>query len=455
MGLQGRNVLVVGLAVSGIPVVETLHRLGARIGVNDLKSREALGPVWDTLAPMVSEWLLGAHPEHTDHYDLMVLSPGVPTDLPFIRRAAERGTEVIGELELAYRLAKGTFIAITGTNGKTTTTALTGEIFKKAGRKTEVVGNIGLPAVARALDADADTVLVTEVSSFQLESCTSFRPRIAAVLNITPDHLNRHKTMENYIAAKAGVFTRQAGDDVLVLNYDNEPARALAALAPAKVRFFSRTELKPGFTGVREGMIVIREPEGDVPVCPAADLFMPGGHNLENALAAVTMAYCAGVAPEVIAEVLRTFQGVEHRIEWVADFKGVRFFNDSKGTNPDSTIKAVEAMKGPTVLIAGGMDKGSDFDEMIASFGGTVTDLVLLGETREQIQESARRAGLHNSVLVADMEEAVREAWRRAEAGGNILLSPACASWDMYPNFEVRGRHFKDSVRALLAELQS
>ena len=455
MDLKGKNVLVVGLAVSGVPVVQALHRMGAVITVNDLKDKVALGECWDILSPLVSRWILGSHPEDVSAYDLMVLSPGVPTDLPFIEAGRTEGVEIIGELELAYRLAQGTFVAITGTNGKTTTTALTGEIFKRGGRKTEVVGNIGVPAIAKVLDATEETVFITEVSSFQLESCSEFHPKVAAVLNITPDHLNRHKTMENYTDAKARVFAGQSGNDTLILNYDNVLTRALSERAPAKVRFFSRHMLDNGFTGVENGWIVIKEPNEDIRVCPVKDLFIPGAHNLENALAAATMAYCCGIEPAVIAEALRTFQGVEHRIEWVADFKGVRFFNDSKGTNPDSTIKAVEAMQGATVLIAGGMDKGSEYDEMIAAFGNTITDLVLIGETREKIQESARRAGFHNSVLVSSMEEAVREAWRRAVDGGNILLSPACASWDMYPNYEVRGKHFKDSVAALIQELNS
>ncbi len=455
MDLKGKNVLVVGLAVSGVPVVQALHRMGAVITVNDLKDKVALGECWDILSPLVSRWILGSHPEDVSAYDLMVLSPGVPTDLPFIEAGRTEGVEIIGELELAYRLAQGTFVAITGTNGKTTTTALTGEIFKRGGRKTEVVGNIGVPAIAKVLDATEETVFITEVSSFQLESCSEFHPKVAAVLNITPDHLNRHKTMENYTDAKARVFAGQSGNDTLILNYDNVLTRALSERAPAKVRFFSRHKLEIGFTGVENGWIVIKEPNEDIRVCPVKDLFIPGAHNLENALAAATMAYCCGIEPAVIAEALRTFQGVEHRIEWVADFKGVRFFNDSKGTNPDSTIKAVEAMQGATVLIAGGMDKGSEYDEMIAAFGNTITDLVLIGETREKIQESARRAGFHNSVLVSSMEEAVREAWRRAVDGGNILLSPACASWDMYPNYEVRGKHFKDSVAALIQELNS
>ncbi len=455
MDLKGRKVMVVGLAVSGIPVVKALHRLGARITVNDLKNKEALAECWDVLDPMVSSWILGTHPDDVADYDLMVLSPGVPTDLPFITAARQAGIEIIGELELAYRCGKGTFVAITGTNGKTTTTALTGEIFTRAGKKTEVVGNIGIPAIEKTCDASEDTVFITEVSSFQLESCSEFHPKVAAILNITPDHLNRHKTMANYTAAKAKIFAAQTADDTLILNYDNPATRALEELAPSKVRFFSRFKLEEGFTGVHEGWIVVREPQGDVRICPVAELFIPGAHNLENALAAATLAYCSGIAPKVIAEGLRSFQGVAHRIEWVGEFRGVRFYNDSKGTNPDSTIKAVEAMQNPTVLIAGGMDKGSDFDELVSSFGSTITDLVLLGETREKIQESARRAGFHNSVLVSTMEEAVREAWRRAVDGGNILLSPACASWDMYPNFEARGQHFKDSVTLLIKELSS
>lgn len=455
MDLKGRNVLVVGLAVSGIPVVQALHRLGARITVNDLKEKTTLGESWEILSPLVSTWILGSHPDDVADYDLMVLSPGVPTDLPFIAAGRAAGVEIIGELELAYRYACGTFVAITGTNGKTTTTALTGEIFRRAGRRTEVVGNIGVPAIAKVLDATEDTVFITEVSSFQLESCLNFHPKVAAVLNITPDHLNRHKTMENYTDAKAKVFAGQSGDDTLILNYDNPGTRALADRAPARVRFFSRSRLEPGFTGVKDEWIVIRELHEDVKICPVKDLFIPGAHNLENALAASTMAYCCGIEPAVIAASLKSFQGVEHRIEWAGEFKGVRFYNDSKGTNPDSTIKAIEAMQGPTVLIAGGMDKGSEFDELVASFGSTITDLVLLGETREKIQESARRAGFHNSVLVSNMEEAVKEAWRRAADGGNILLSPACASWDMYANYEVRGQHFKDSVTALIRELSS
>lgn len=455
MDLKGRNVLVVGLAVSGIPVVQALHRLGAQITVNDLKDEVALGECWNVLNPLVYAWILGSHPDDVAGYDLIVLSPGVPTDLPFIAAGRTSGVEIIGELELAYRFACGTFVAITGTNGKTTTTALTGEIFKRAGKRTEVVGNIGVPAIAKVLDATKETVFVTEVSSFQLESCIEFHPRVAAVLNITPDHLNRHKTMENYTDAKAKVFATQSGEDVLILNYDNPGTRALAERALGKVRFFSRRVLEPGFTGVADNWIVIREQDKDIKICPVKDLFIPGAHNLENALAASTIAYCCGIEPSVIAEGLRAFQGVEHRIEWAGEFKGVRFYNDSKGTNPDSTIKAVEAMQSPTVLIAGGMDKGSEFDELVASFGATVTDIVLLGETREKIQESARRAGFHNSVLVATMEEAVREAWRRAVDGGNILLSPACASWDMYANYEVRGQHFKDSIAALIRELNS
>lgn len=453
MNLKGRKVMVVGLAVSGIPVVKVLHRMGAVITVNDLKKKEALAECWNVLNPLVSNWILGTHPEDVADYDLMVLSPGVPTDLPFITAARDAGVEVIGELELAYRCGKGTFVAITGTNGKTTTTALTGEIFARSGKKTEVVGNIGIPAVEKTCEASEDTVFITEVSSFQLESCSEFHPKVAAILNVTPDHLNRHKTMEKYADAKAKVFAAQTADDTLVLNYDNPATRAMKEKAPSQVRFFSRFHLEPGFTGVNEGWIVVRETQGDVRICPVADLFIPGAHNLENALAAVTLAYCSGIEPAVIAEGLRSFQGVAHRIEWIGDFKGVRFYNDSKGTNPDSTIKAVEAMQAPTVLIAGGMDKGSEFDELVAVFGSTITDLVLLGETREKIQESARRAGFHNSVLVSNMEEAVREAWRRAVDGGNILLSPACASWDMYPNFEARGQHFKDSVQQLIREL--
>lgn len=445
--VKNKNVLVVGAARSGISTMEVLKELGATVVLNDIKTKEQLGALYIELEKDADDLILGAHPSDMSVFDLVVLSPGVPTDLPFIEKARELKIEIIGELELAYQNCLGTFVGITGTNGKTTTTSLVGEIFKQSGKSHSVVGNIGLPAISKALDATEETTMVTELSSFQLESIKLFRPKVAAILNLTPDHLNRHKTMEAYVDAKCRIFENQNEGDIVVLNYDNEPTRALKSRISSKIVFFSRKEILDQGIFVENGDIVILDNEKRVIVGRVEEIFIPGPHNLENVLAAVGLCYYSGVAVEDIMTAIKEFKGVEHRVEFVDVINGITFYNDSKGTNPDATIQAVRAMDDPTVLIAGGMDKGSDFNELIQSFGPEIIELVLIGETKDLIAETANKYGFTNVKKVETLKEAVELSFETAKEGYNVLLSPACASWDMYPSYEVRGDEFKDLVR--------
>ena len=449
--LKEKTVLIVGIGKSGEAAMDLALQQGALVHIQDSKKEDQIDSrLMQKLESLPVRCWLGKQPEDMSIYDMLILSPGVPVDLPFITEAAGSGAEIIGELELAYRTGRGRYIGITGTNGKTTTTTLVGEIFKAAGRETYVVGNIGTPVIEGSQQASDDGWMVTEISSFQLETAVEFRPEVSAILNLTPDHLNRHKTMENYGAAKARIFRRQSRDQYCVANFDDPASYALMEDCPATVVPFSRKEELPFGAFVKEGRIVIRDGKSaDVDICGAEELLIPGSHNLENALAAAAISYFGGIDPEVIGQTLRTFAGVEHRIENAGEWKGIRFINDSKGTNPDAAIKAIEAMKENIILIAGGYDKASDFTEFIQAFEGRVKKLVLLGATAETIRATAEREGFTNTVICPDMESCVAEAVREAVEGDVVLLSPACASWDMYDNFEQRGEHFKTCVRQL------
>lgn len=449
---SNQRVLVVGLAKSGIPAVRALKSQGAYVILHDSKNEDQFAPLLEDLSGLYDETCFGKPPVDLAGLDCMVLSPGVPTDLDFIVKARRAGVRIIGELELGYQLAKGHFYGITGTNGKTTTTALIGEIFNAASKKTHVVGNIGLPVVEVASDSDEDTCFVTEVSSFQLETIEKFKCDISAVLNLTPDHLNRHKTMENYIDAKCRIFENNDENGLIVLNLDNALTKALASREhKGRVIYFSRMEQPENGVYVDSEKIVVQDYRTGaiIPIMKVEDIFIPGPHNLENVLAAVAISYYAGIGAEIIAQTIREFKGIAHRVEFVKTLNGVTFFNDSKGTNPDSSIKAVEAMKQPTYLIAGGMDKGSTFDELILSFGKTIKHMVVFGETADLLMSTAKTHGYNDVSKVENLEEAVKLCYQMAASGETILLSPACASWDMYPSFEVRGDHFKACVAAL------
>ncbi len=438
-----------GLGRSGRAAAEALAGLGAHVCVYDARADEEKRLWASRLGVGIS---FGERPESVKGFDIVVVSPGVPPDKDFIREAREDGAEVTGELELAYRCGRGKYIAITGTNGKTTTTSLTGEIFRAAGLKTEVAGNIGVAVVGRAMEADDDTYLITECSSFQLETTDKFKPRISAILNITPDHLDRHRTMENYALAKAKIFANQSADEYFVYNEDDELTRRVAETCRAvKVPFSRKKELSFG-AFVKDGNIVVRDSGSaggaDIAICGADGIKMPGLHNLENALAAAAIAYFSGIDAHVIGDTLRSFSGVAHRIEDCGVRAGVRYINDSKGTNPDAAVRAVLSFEN-IILIAGGYDKGARYDELIESFYGRVKALVLMGATAGKIRSAAEKAGFSDIYMAGTMKEAVETASRLSRPGDTVLLSPACASWDMYDNFEDRGDDFKKCVNAL------
>ncbi|MBR2736852.1 MAG: UDP-N-acetylmuramoyl-L-alanine--D-glutamate ligase [Firmicutes bacterium] len=437
--------LVVGLGKSGRAAADMLYSYGARVDLYDAARSETAIKLAESGDARIS---FGDRPSNVKGYDILVLSPGVPTDKDFVKEAEEDGAEIIGELELAYRYGRGNYIAITGTNGKTTTTTLAYEIYKEGGLQAELAGNIGIPVASRAMYGTDDTYLITECSSFQLETTKDFHPSVSAILNITPDHLDRHKTMENYIAAKAKVFENQTSEDYFIYNADDEITVRLAEKCPARtVPFSSSRELEEG-AFVKSGNIVIRAGGEETVICGRDEIRMPGEHNLQNTLAAAAMAFCSGVPAGKIASAVRKFRGVEHRMEDCGMIDGVRYINDSKGTNPDAAIKAVNSYEN-IILIAGGYDKKSSYDEFTASFKGRVKALVLIGVTAPKIRESAERAGFTNIYEAAGMGEAVSRCAEIAVEGDTVLLSPACASWDMYPNFEARGRDFKNHVDAL------
>lgn len=452
MKIDGKRVLVVGAGKTGISVARFLLRRGALVTLTDSKDIGELDVQVRALLSAGVRAELGKYPDvHPGAFDLVVVSPGVPPGIPPVAAARRNGKPVTGELELAYRHARAPVVAITGTNGKTTTTALVGEIFKSAGYRTLVGGNIGTAMVDLVEDYGPEDIIVAEVSSFQLETVESFRPRVAAVLNIAPDHLDRHGTIENYIAAKARVFARQGPADFTVLNYDDRRTRELAGLSKAEVIFFSRRHNLEKGVLVHNGMITVRRDGDETGIIDASQVAIPGAHNLENALAAVAITRALGVDPRVIAKTLRGFTGVEHRLETVADIEGVRYVNDSKGTNPEASIKALEAFDRPVILLAGGRNKGSDFSSFARLVRERVRLLVLLGECAGEIEQAVRDAGFSNITRVTGFREAVLEAYRAARPGDVVLLSPACASWDMFRNYEERGNLFKDIVRELAA----
>ena len=452
MNIKDKKVLLVGLAKTGVSTIKKLDKLGASIVVTDIKPKEKLEDILSQLNGLNNvEYILGSHPEDISDIDLTIVSPGVPLDLPFIEKLKESNVKIIGEVELAYTLSNNPiFVGITGTNGKTTTTSLVGEIFKEANRDTYIVGNIGNPVIDTVDYTDKNSVLVTELSSFQLESIDTFRPKVSSILNITEDHLNRHHTMENYINAKARIFENQEKSDFSILNYDDSIVRDLNRNNNASILYFSRKEkIEQGVYLDENNNIVISIDGKQITVLNRNELSLPGDHNLENAMAAILMTYVVGVDLEVIKHVLITFKGVEHRLEFVTNKNGIMFVNDSKGTNPDSTIKAIGSYERPIILIAGGMDKHSDFTDMMKCATKNVKELVLLGETADKIEASARKEGLENITKVKNMEEAVKKAYELAKDGDVVLLSPGCASWDMYPNFEARGLDFKENIYKL------
>ncbi|MFY9217851.1 MAG: UDP-N-acetylmuramoyl-L-alanine--D-glutamate ligase, partial [Tepidanaerobacteraceae bacterium] len=397
-----------------------------------------------------AQLVFGEHPlSLLNGCDLIVLSPGVPSDINILDEARKRDIPIISELELGFWFAKAPIIAVTGTNGKTTTTTLIGEIFKNEGKNITLAGNIGIPLVREVEKAEAKDFLIVEVSSFQLENIMHFKPKISVILNISEDHLNRHKTFENYIETKARIFENQTEEDYAVLNYDDPIVRSFIKRIKAKTMFFSQKEELSRGIYVKNGVIVIRENGKIYPLLKAEELGIKGSHNLENALAAACVAWICRINLNNVAETLKDFHGVEHRLEFVAEIGQVKFINDSKATNPHSAQKAIEALNEPIVLIAGGYDKKSDYTDFIRAFSGKVKKLILIGDTADVIEDAAKKQGFYDIQKTDSLQQAVKLAYSAATPGDVVLLSPACASWDMFESFEERGRIFKEAVYSL------
>lgn len=446
--------VIVGMARSGISSAKLLASAGYEVVVNDMK-REIDG-LSQALHGIDYIDALGRDPgEVLEGAELMVLSPVVPIFAPFAQKARERGIEVIGEIELGYRYADrgAKFVCITGTNGKTTTTALTGELFRACSRRTFVLGNIGIPITEHARETRAGDFIVAETAALQLESIRSFRANAFGVLNISEDHLNRFEyRMENYIAAKCRGFENQTEADFAVLNLDDPVVRAMAKLTRARVLYFSQEREVENGMFLRNGRMIFRLDGIETPLIDVSQLRIPGRHNVENALCAASLALCMGLEAAGVCEGLKSFPGVEHRIEFVRELDGVAYINDSKATNPDSSIKAVEAMTRPTVLLlgVGNYDKKSDFAPLFRAFGGRIRHVIASGGNVPAILRAAEETGYaHITVNDGPLAEMIAEARARALPGDAVLLSPAAASWGIYSDYEQRGRIFKELVHSL------
>ncbi len=458
MDLNGKKILIVGMARSGMGAARLCCLHGGQVWIIDQKTREQLQDKIDELKDCEITYWLGIEPmdEELAAMDMVVLSPGAAPDQPLVQRAARLGAKVLGEVELAWLYSKAPMIGITGTNGKTTTTALVGELMSSWQVGSVTAGNIGKAYTEVAEKVQAPDWLILELSSFQLEMTETFRPHVSAMLNITPDHLNRHKTMDGYVGAKRKIFANQTAEDWTVLNYDDPWCRRMGEELSAEenapqVVYFSRATKLPHGLWIEDDAIItnLRGKEEEVGRVSAMRIF--GAHNEENVLAAIGCVLCAGMPAERVEGPLNRFAGVEHRIEYVATVNEVSYYNDSKATNPDSAVKGLLAMKTPTVLIGGGMDKQIPFDDWCKLFVGRVSQLILLGETRQEIYDCAIKwqypaEQIH---VVDTLEEAVAVCAKVAQPGESVLLSPACASWDMFESYEQRGRIFKEEVRAL------
>ena len=447
MDMSQERALVIGTGISGIGAARLLARKGAGVTLYDEKEDIDIEGIRGRLGIDGVEIVAGVLPEAIDRaVTLLVISPGVPVDAPIVNRYRDRGIRIIGEIELAYSCARGRLTGITGTNGKTTTTSLVGAMMRDYFGNAYVVGNIGNPYTDIAMDTDEASVTVAEISSFQLETIETFRPNVSAILNITPDHLNRHHTMECYVETKEAIARFQTGEDYCVLNYENEYTRDFGERCPSRVVFFSSERvLENGFYLVNEDIYYSRNGVSQR-IMNIYDMNLVGMCNIENVMAALAIGSCMGIPFETLLKTIREFKAVAHRIEFVATKRGVDYYNDSKGTTPDAAIQGIRAMRKPTILIGGGYDKGSTYDEWIEAFDGKVKKLILIGQTRDKIAACARAHGFEDILFAESLEEVMRLCVELSVPGDAVLLSPACASWGMFPNYEVRGKLFKDFV---------
>lgn len=450
--MEINTAIVAGTGKSGISATKLLVNHGVKVYLFDENKDRDIEAIKEKTgdSELVKIELGELGEDALSSSQLMVISPGIPVDAPFTDVVRNAGIPIWSEIELAYHYGKGKIAAITGTNGKTTTTALVGEIVKAHNAKTIVVGNIGIPYTELCDTTDDDSDTVAEISSFQLETVIDFHPNVSAILNLTPDHLNRHYTFENYGNVKFSITKNQTMDDVTVLNYDDEHTRAMGEKAKdhCHVVYFSRLEKPAGGVYVEDGDIILEDGDTKINVLAIKDLKLMGAHNVENVLAAVGISYYMGVPVDVIRDVATSFKAVAHRIEYVDTIDGVAYYNDSKGTNPDAAIKGIQAMVAPTFLIGGGYDKGSEYDEWIEAFDGKVKWLVLIGQTAQKIADCAKRHGFNSIIFEENLQDAVAYCHENAVDGDAVLLSPACASWGQFDNYEQRGDMFKEYVRS-------
>lgn len=453
MDLNNKRVLVVGLGKSGVASALFMKKRGAKVTVSDTKSGDELRNEIPVLLDNGITVETGGHGDRTFRgQDLIVVSPGVPVDAPPLVQARALGETVIGEVELAAQFLPGPLVAITGSNGKTTTTTLAGEIMAASGFPTLVGGNIGTPAISFAEWATPETVIVLEISSFQLETIQTFRPKIAVVLNVTPDHLDRHRTFEIYVDAKARIFENQQPSDFAVLNADDPTCASMASRTRAQVFWFSRHKEVAQGAWVRDGNIVFRDGKGQTEILQVSDIPLKGAHNLENVLAAVSTGVLMGCAPDKIREAVRNFKAVEHRLEFVATIHGVDYYNDSKATNVDATIKALESFPANIHLILGGKDKGSDYTVLNDLLRQRVKRVYTIGAAAAKIESQivSSKSGGPEVIHAETLENAIRKANAVAKQGDVVLLAPACASFDQFKNYEHRGKMFKEIVKGLV-----
>lgn len=449
---KSKNVLVVGVARSGIGAANMLNKLGANVTINDIKTSDDLNDQLGLLDDGINIVLGCKADDLVLGKNLVVVSPGIPAKLSFFRVAKENNIPVISEVELSYTVCKAPIAAITGTNGKTTTTALVGFIFSHTGKDTFIVGNIGDAFSNKVLEMKQDSLVALEVSSFQMETIDTFKPKVSAILNITEDHLARHGTMDEYIRCKKRIFENQTEDDFLVLNYDDEILKSISNEGKCKKIFFSKFDIDYDSACVVNDTLVIKDNNQIYNICKVNEIALPGIHNLENSLAAAAISYFYGVNIDSIAYGIMNFKAVEHRLEYVSEHNGIRYINDSKATNTDATMWAVRAMDRPTIIILGGYEKGSEFDELITEFNEYIKGAVVIGQTKNKIISSLKKHGFSNYKTCDGFDEAVYTAVEMSHEGYNVLLSPACASYDMFKDYEKRGLRFKEIIKEIKGE---
>ena len=442
-----RNALVVGLARSGVSAANLLHKLGANVTVTDEKGEETLSDNVKKLEKGISLKLNGHDSVNINGIDLTIISPGVPWDSPFLNKIREKGIRIMSEVEFAFQQLQAPFIAITGTNGKTTTTTLTGEMLKRGGKKVFVGGNIGNPLCEEVLNGGKSELVLSEISTFQMEGSETFKPYISAILNITPDHLDRHESMDEYIELKKRVFINQDENDYMILNLDDEITAGFSTEVRGKKVFFSRLKEVENGAFVREDKIIFKNDGREETVCSLKDLKLIGVHNIENTLASVAISGICGISGKIMRDVISEFKGIKHRMELVREIRGIRFINDSKGTNVGATVKSLQSFNEPIILIAGGKDKGSDYLPLKGLIEERVKFLILIGDAKKKIAKNLN--GFKNRIEADTLENAVKEGYKRAKSGDIVLLSPACASFDMFRDYEDRGEQFEEIVNRL------